>query len=257
MHRVLILLLVAFSFGWWVELPVYGCTVARCRFWFQLHNSNRWVGAAWLDNECGGDGFHDPPFGNWGVDSGWGDPSDGNQFQGWKQKFSLATFKNQWHWNSCTSNQVDYPFGDPNYYNDPPGEYWPQLTTKGLNKYTNLASKPVAVSCPLPDGWTGGCADLPSFDLPGEWLDAYELDPGQSWNTDPDAFVDRLYVDSLSAWPLFCDAYSCSYPYIYSFPSLAINLTYDIVADVYMQVISGEFEDPFGFCQTCEPFCGL
>ncbi len=67
-------------------------------------NQNRFVWGP-VNVECGWEGscWHSPPFGNWGVTSNYGQKQDGDQFQGWKPKWSKLTFRWQLHWNSCTS----------------------------------------------------------------------------------------------------------------------------------------------------------
>jgi hypothetical protein len=220
-----------------------------CNLSFKLHNAFRIVAADWLANECPGGG-HSAPFGNWGVDSGWGEPENGHQFDGWKSVF-LGFSQRQW--NSCTSRQDLYPFGNPDFYNYPPGGYWEQITSTGLNSYTYTSGRSVGVTCPFFEA--GGCADLDgsSFDLYGEWLDLFELDTGEPPKFDPDAYVGRLYVWPLSVWPLDCEWDFCTYPWILSDPTPAWGASFDIYADIYMEFLGGSFYDPTGYC-GCDEF---
>lgn len=102
---------------------------------FQMENKDRYCYGDDLFAECGeysGPIYHDPPFGNWGVDSNLQVRSDGNQFLGWEKKWSIKTFAWQWQWNSCTGK---YPWDPPNckYYNA--ANCWEQETSEGIGGY--------------------------------------------------------------------------------------------------------------------------
>jgi len=60
-----------------------------------------------VNAECSGS-LHNPPWGNWGVDSNWNSRLDADQFMGWKDTGGHH------EWNSCTS---EYLPGNCAYYN--------------------------------------------------------------------------------------------------------------------------------------------
>lgn len=253
MNLLAVLVIVCLAEPWVLACP----SPPKCFMQFKLHNRERLVTAAWLQNECPGDFPHTAPFGNWAVDSGWGAPKDGKQFQGWKASFF------QRHWNACTSNQEQYPFGDSTYYNFPNGIWNQQVSSTGMNRYTETGGRLEPAICPFFEN--GGCAeyDGSSFVLFNEWRDLYELDPGQDYRTDPDAFVDRLVVLSgISIWPIFCTTQSCYSLFAFSPPTPAYNyIFFDISTNVYMEFLGGQFSDPDDWCgcsgeEFCEPPIG-
>ena len=69
-------------------------TALRCYYRIYFSNIERRVPGA-INTECSWP--HTPPWGNWGVDSGYSSRQDGYQFAGWH----LTTYGLR-QWNSCT-----------------------------------------------------------------------------------------------------------------------------------------------------------
>ena len=106
-----------------------------CAISFSMQNNDRYCYGDDLFAECGeywGPFYHDPPFGNWGVDSNLQLRSNDDQFQGWKDKEGWQ------QWNSCTGK---YPWKAPSEcnvyynYNVINGLCWDQWTDTWINNY--------------------------------------------------------------------------------------------------------------------------
>ncbi|MFQ5723195.1 MAG: hypothetical protein ACE5G6_01790 [Terriglobia bacterium] len=221
-----------------VDLAAWACQ-PTCVLSFHLRNSDRHVHDDFLVSECPGDPPHSPPFGNWGVLSpGEGQtPKNRDQFQGWKD----FLFETDNQWNSCTARQDLYPEGNCSFYNH--DGCTAQITDRGTNRYTNhVRQVSLPVSCPFLG--LGGCQDLDGMflDLPGEFLDLFELDAFQNWASDPDAFVDELLPPLLSVFvfcpePEFCVGST-------GFPTFAVSLFgADISAIVWIELLGGGYVD--------------
>lgn len=218
-----------------------------CSIRYHMRNQSRRVADNGLANECGG--FpHDAPFGNWGVESKGAVVVDGNQFQGWKKVFSLATLKDQYQWNSCTA---DFPPPDCTNYNHPTGVCTQQLTTRGSNRYTTSSQlRKELVSCPMLGG--GGCSDLnlTLMSVSPDVLSLYEIDP---ICTPFGCFITKTLVDRLITLVppvtlLSCTSRFCAGPNPVPAPAVSA-FGFDIFADIKIEVQGGNFEDISGMCQ--------
>lgn len=241
-------LLGALVFIFCVEVVASACPFNGpfCVLTYHMRNLSRHVHDDFMDNECPGQGLHSKPFGNWGVHSPENQvPEDRDQFQGWKDFTNPLEKDNQW--NSCTSRQDLYPEGNCDFYNH--DSCTAQITDKGTNQYTNTFrqhSEPV--SC------FGGCSDLNGefYVLPNEWLKLYELDLGENWSTDPDAFVDKLLAPPLLT-PLPCYYFNSCFPAASApVPAISVNGA-DIFANVWVQLLGGGYEDPYSACDFGNP----
>lgn len=154
---------------------VFAC--AKCKVMYELRNKNRLVTNSNLTQECGGlqDCFHSAPWGNWGVDVENVSRSDNHQFDGWKPMENGTQFQ----WNSCTSNQTDFPKGNSEWYNFPAGEFTSQITDTPLEYKENrnlIPMKSYTVGCP--EAHHGGCLELSGDGLARSFhAQIFELDP--------------------------------------------------------------------------------
>ncbi len=210
-----------------------------CKIRFHLKNALRVVRSPNLTQECPGSG-HSAPFGNWGVDSDWGQPVDGNQFQGWKKEFSLATLSYNWQWNTCTSNQTEYPVGDCQYYNY--DDCTAQLTTEGEDQFSEgTSSKSIFVSCPKErfDGeLVGGCSSVQVLNV-STYMSLFEHDPPSTYD-----FITR--IDYGLAQPMLCDPYGCFHNPIYWYYGSADQIS----AWAGIDIVDGVL---VGYCPTGSP----
>jgi hypothetical protein len=186
-------------------------------------NKDRFVWGL-LFQECGWEEpgcWHSPPFGNWGVDSNYGQRQDTNQFEGWKPLSS------QWQWNSCTAYYLP-----PNcdYYN------WNNCTQQ-RDRYTanphGTKGVSLATSCPQDtngDGIcdTGGCKEIFSYSEGTNWMAMYELDVAVPPWCGTDDHVETLYFPATAVYlsctvgyysgggsprygPMWADLYRCTW----------------------------------------------
>lgn len=89
-------------------------TGALCETFVNFQNRQRRVHGP-VNVECGNECFvwpfcHTKPYGNWGVDSFYGDPRNGYQFPGWKRVSRsrwLLDFTKLLQWHSCTSDKKE------------------------------------------------------------------------------------------------------------------------------------------------------
>ena len=120
---------IAVPFGSFDPFSLFGPQVVRsqgnfqfsCRVIIGFWNQKRRVPGP-VNEECDDVQYptqwHDPPFGNWGVDSNYGARWNGDQFAGWKNKGNQLHEKTQW--NSCTTERPQvFPMGNSAYFNDP------------------------------------------------------------------------------------------------------------------------------------------
>ena len=152
---------------------------------------------------------HSAPFGNWGVSSNYGSPSDGNQFPGWDSGTVTGTSRTNWQWNSCTTL---YPPSLENgrYYN------WQNSTAQQSVRDTETHGTRIyriPIDCndeynyltPSEDG----CTDVSvpdSMGVSSNFMSLYELD------FDGNDLVTTLYFPGTSA-TLECTYYGCSEEY--------------------------------------------
>jgi len=184
-------------------LPTGSASAQQCMVQFDMENSDRHVYGE-VAAECAGAWPHDPPWGNWGVDSNVGSRIDGHQFQG------IHLTDQKYQWNSCTQGTYEGP--NSTYYNYPtsgPNAWTEQFTYTGTNNYGGGYTY-YNVSCErfAADEYWGGCRDLDGirFGPYNNRMSLYELDP---WG--PDAFVWTLYYDDNDVWaPMTCDSSYCS-----------------------------------------------
>jgi len=144
---------------------------AQCNIYLEFSNMDRKVYGP-VAAECPGNWPHDPPFGNWGVDSLFGGRYDGFQFAGWKDE-------DEWQqWNSCTT---DWQYSPPScwYFNWPPGVCTTQVTDVGSYIFDVFTAGPME--------WP--CSDYGTiYTFSNQFMEMHELDwPG------PDALVATAY----------------------------------------------------------------
>lgn len=91
--------------------------------------------------------WHDPPWGNWGVDSNYGTRTDKDQFRGWSHQDGPTTKR---QWNSCTLGNPDFAAPNCDYYND--NDCWTQKTVPLLAIVTHgvMSYRHSSTSCPTP-----------------------------------------------------------------------------------------------------------
>lgn len=224
------------------------------RFWIQQRagadlraergrlNKDRFVWGL-LFQECGWEPepgcWNSPPFGNWGVDSNYGQRQDTNQFEGWKPKGA------QYQWNSCTAY---YPPPNPDYYN------WNNYTQQRDRYTTNphgTKGVALAVSCPRDtngDGICdqGGCKEIYSYSEGTNWMSLYELDPFNPllpW-CGIDDHVETLYFPATAVY------LSCTVGYCYGGGSPWYSPTSGWVTSVQLAMVVnfGVYQDSV-FCE--------
>jgi len=160
-----------------MDPPTEALACALCKVQYHVYTVSRQITGQTLTQECPGGG-HSAPFGNWGADTGvFGSRVNGRQFDGW------VLIDNLWQWNSCTSRQDLYPFGDPEYYNastQSNGPFSAQVTATGVRQASrNAQTTSYTVSCPSqgPLGERGGCKNADGFTvLEDVIMSLYELD---------------------------------------------------------------------------------
>ena len=132
------------------KFPSNAIVIPQCYLYHILQNDDRHCYADDLHAECGWEpeGYHIPPFGNWGVVSNLADKEDGDQFTGWK----WTEFWGHWDWNSCTVDHHQWkpPTTCGDLYNcklTPPDLCWQQHTSQWENVYAGIL---VAWHIPIP-----------------------------------------------------------------------------------------------------------
>lgn len=149
----------------------------RCVVDLVIMNQNRRVTGD-VDAECGR--FHSAPFGNWGANvnihpvlqsnGGSGRETrrrDGFQFSGWKVQEGWL------QWNACTVDTVQFPRGNPEFYNDnnfTAQRAWPDVVNVS-HTVRGFTSGPRNQSCA--DFFSGGNVAIGDVSLM-----VYELDRG-------------------------------------------------------------------------------
>lgn len=164
----------------------------QCIITYTGQNRNRSVSSGGLiGTECGG-GWHDGPWGNWGVTSNYGHVQDGNQFPGHHPGIAFGTGRRIWEWNSCTTL---HPVQGG------------QRSTRGIATHGSRTHR-IPLSCggspifPLPS--PQGCNAGPrSWGASNNFMSLYELD----W--DGNDFITTLYFPSTSV-SLNCNYYGCT-----------------------------------------------
>ena len=172
-----------------------------CVIVFTGQNHHRTVSGV-LDAECEAVSptqWHDPPWGNWGVSSNYGEKDDTDQFKGWEPKGS------QRHWNSCTVYPEFMP-PHPVYYNssDKRSQESNGTVTHGAMELRQT------VSCPDPsdpyDDPPVGCSAVEGWELTQSenYMTIYELD-----KPDSDDLIETLYFPATSVTLRSCDHDGC------------------------------------------------
>ena len=172
-----------------------------CVITFKGQNRHRTVGG-YLEAECepvSPTQWHDPPWGNWGVSSNYGEKENTDQFKGWKRKGS------QRQWNSCTV-YAEYIPPNPKYYNssDHRSQQSGGTVTHGAMELRQT------VSCPDPsdpyDDPPVGCSAVEGWELTesDNYMTIYELD----W-PDSDDLIETLYFPATSVTLRACDHDGC------------------------------------------------
>jgi hypothetical protein len=153
------------------QSPPYGGNF--CGFEIRASNANRHVFGV-VQTECtyGCPPSSDShPFGNWGVDSFFGNRFDGHQYMGWA---NFNRYCNEQmdspEWNSCTSDLSLR--GDSQYYNDQDGGGYDRQVSNSEQEYG-------AQMLWLDANEEEGCTRWDGHQLAfgGDILDIYELDP--------------------------------------------------------------------------------
>ena len=137
----------------------------RCETYVTFENRARRVFGTNIAAECAEDYPHSPPFGNWGVDSNYGNRLNGFQFAGWHTECSLGVFYcNLRQWNSCTR---DFRPPNPAYYNH--NGYTTQIAdSDGIGTYAGLKYR---------GSLNEVCESLESVvSIYGNYMDLWELD---------------------------------------------------------------------------------
>ncbi len=140
--------------------------------------------------------YHDPPWGNWGVQSNGGLVTNGHQFSGWKPKGNQ-----QLHWNSCTTERPNRFPQTSAYFNDPPGGWTKQKATPDNTRLHGSLIWGLAD----PFNPDATCADLhPGVYTFNPYMKLFELD----WPDDDD-HVATLRYPSVDL-PITCSGSQCS-----------------------------------------------
>ena len=172
-----------------------------CVIVFRGQNRDRTVSGV-LDAECepvSPTQWHDPPWGNWGVSSNYGEKEDTDQFKGWDPDHSPP------QWNSCTT-YAEYMPPNPDYYNSPDhrSQESDDTVTHGVMEIRQT------VSCPDPsdpyDDPPAGCSVVEGCAVTQSenYMTIYELD-----FPDSDDLIETLYFPGTSVTLRSCDHDGC------------------------------------------------
>ena len=138
----------------------------QCNYRVMFYNDLRRVTGP-VNTECTWP--HSPPWGNWGVESGFGRRWDGFQFAGWKLK------ENWRQWNSCTGQ-----YTAPQYFNDGPSSQRADPEQQHYYAVTHKETWP----------YLGTCRAV--FTYYGLYMELWELD-----KFDRDDKIGRLYYPGI------------------------------------------------------------
>ena len=180
-----------------------------CIFAVEGQNRNRTV-AGTINTECGWvtppPFEHDPPFGNWGVDSNYGTRSDTDQFRGWKH---LDGPFGKLQWNSCTTDKPEYWPPNCDYYNANNCTTQQTVPLSAVVTHGVMTYRTSSTPCPVP-GTVGneqgsGCRvyEGASVSQTSNYMTLYELDAGE------DDWIDKLYFPGTSATLSGCTHDEC------------------------------------------------
>ena len=150
-----------------------------------------------VNTECGA-GVHSAPFGNWSVDSNYGNRNDTDQFRGWKWEDGRTTKR---QWNSCTTRVEQYRAPDSRYYTHHNNYYDQQRHESVVHGKRRIRRNfRVCSSTPGP-----GCSTLNNTVFTERnYMTLYEMD----W-PDRDDHVTKLRFPSSSVTLTSCDQQGC------------------------------------------------
>jgi hypothetical protein len=215
-----------------------------CRLSISMLNSTRHVQGE-VNTECGP--LHSLPWGNWGVESNFGDRTDSTQFTGWKW------LENKWQWNSCTSEHPKDTTSSCLYYNHEHNGngYCDDEGSNAEYAYATAWIDMYGIPCPRDTNYDGicdmfGCSSVTNISVSNQYLELYELDLYEF-----DDYVGKLYVNSncctisgIPCGPRDCGGYRYSSTYTTSYTPPAISTS----ATVRMRLDWGTFIDYTGYC---------
>lgn len=193
----------------WVVASTTGVLLAQsneeaCIVTLEGQNQNRTVAGA-VNEECDDVNYitqwHDPPWGNWGVDSNYGKRRNGDQFLGWKQKGS------QKQWNSCTTERAKFSASNCKYYRRPScATQWSnEAVTHGRLSYRTSSNPcPIPTIAPIPIPRYGCSRVKGSFSQTINYMTLYELD-----KPDSDDKIETLYFPGTSVTLTGCTYEGC------------------------------------------------
>ena len=177
-------------------VPVQASDEQTCVIVLTGQNRNRTVAGA-VNVECGGDG-HSAPFGNWGVDSNYGNRTDTDQFSGWKHLDGPPAKK---QWNSCTTQVAKFWAPNCTYYN---ANGCTSQRSYGIDTQGQMSYRTTPETC-VPDDPGSippeyyGCQHQGVVGQASNYMDLYELD----WNGD--GFVETIEFPGTSVTLTGCD----------------------------------------------------
>ena len=180
-----------------------------CAVTYEGQNRNRTV-AGEVNVECG---FayepHSAPFGNWGVNSFYGDKTDTDQFRGWKWEDGPSTKR---HWNSCTTRVPKYRAPNCDYYNANgcTTQSRSETVTHGIVTFRSANQCPQNLDPDNPQ--PTGCANWSSATVRvgNNNMELFELDSVTGGRTgNDDDHVENLYFPSTSVTFTNCSYHGC------------------------------------------------
>ena len=118
-----------------------GSSEEACIIVLKGENRNRTVAGA-VNTECGP--AHSAPFGNWGVDSNYGDRNNTDQFRGW---LNLDGPPTKQQWNSCTTNNENFWPPNCSYYN---AYSCTRQSSSAVVQHGQIAFRGLSNPCPPP-----------------------------------------------------------------------------------------------------------
>ena len=150
--------------------------------------------------------WHDPPWGNWGVDSNYGDRTDTDQFRGWQHEDGPPT---KLQWNSCTLGNPDFSSPNCDYYNDNDCTTQKTEPLTAVVTHGRMSYRHSATTCPIP-GTVGnetgnGCLALEGTQASqtSNYMSLFELD------LEGDDAIERLWFPGTSVTFTGCSHEGC------------------------------------------------
>ena len=184
-------------------LVAQGFGEEACVITLKGQNRSRTVAGA-VNKECG-EGFHSAPWGNWGVDSNYGNRTDTDQFRGWKHLDGPSTKR---QWNSCTTEKKGFRAPHYAYYNasSRTTQQSSAIVTHGKRYYRHSITPCVPPGMnPNPPPVYNGCSLVGgAFSQSNNYMTLYELD----W-PDNDDRIERLNFPGTSVTLTGCTYNGC------------------------------------------------